>query len=192
MVHTNIHCAHQGKSRGTYKHAFSHHKILHCTRETFILHTIAYCIAHSKHSYCTPVYKTRLSLELCHSCVRFLLSVLSISPRRVACELWVPQTASVTATNGICRNELLDAHMGSALVRDVVMQKTQHKTWLPQLTSIAYWKWYFSCNSYLSNLIFKLCKPCHPNFWCIQRLRFWGFLILCLISLILILKLVDI
>ena len=39
--------------------------------QTYILHTKAYCIAHAKHSYCTPVYKTRSSFELCHLCVRF-------------------------------------------------------------------------------------------------------------------------
>ena len=72
ILHTNIDYAqqsifhstykhsfsHQSISHGTYEHTFSNHNILHCTRETFILHTIAYCIAHTKHSYCTPVYKT--------------------------------------------------------------------------------------------------------------------------------------
>ena len=123
MVRTNIHYAHQSIfnstykhsyshqsiSHGTYKHLFSFPNILHCTRETFILHTIAYCIANTKHSYYTPVYKTRLRLKVCHSCVWFLLCVLSISLRRVVHTLWVPQTASDTATNGICRNELCTA-----------------------------------------------------------------------------------
>ena len=84
---------------GTYKHSFSHQSILHdtykhslCTPrhitwyiltfiftprhiiwyiQTYIFHTKAYCNAHANHSYCTPVYKTRSSFELCHSCIRF-------------------------------------------------------------------------------------------------------------------------
>ena len=39
--------------------------------QTFILHTKAYCSAHAKHSYCTPVYKTRASFDVSYSCVRF-------------------------------------------------------------------------------------------------------------------------
>ena len=98
MAHKNIHCAHQSIRHSTYKHSFSHqsishgkykhsfsyHNILHCTHKTFMLHTIAYCIAHTKHSYLTPVYKTRLNLAVCHLCIRFLLSVPSISLRCVA------------------------------------------------------------------------------------------------------------
>ena len=85
MVHAIIHSAHQSTfhstykhlfshqsiSHGTYEHSFSYPNILHCTHKTIILHTIAYCIAFTKHSYCKPVYKTRSSLEVCHSCVRF-------------------------------------------------------------------------------------------------------------------------
>ena len=49
----------------------AHHSMLHCTHKTFILHNKAYCIVHAKHSHCTLVYKTQLSFEVCHSCVRF-------------------------------------------------------------------------------------------------------------------------
>ena len=44
---------------------------MHCTHKTFILHIKTYCIAHAKHSYCKPVYKTWSSFEVCHLCVRF-------------------------------------------------------------------------------------------------------------------------
>ena len=109
IVYTNIHYAHQSIFHSTYKHSFSYHNVLHCTRETFTLHTIAYCIAYTKHSYCTPVYRTQLSLEVCHSCVRFLLSVLLVSMMRIPRGMWVPQTSSVTAANRICRNEFCTA-----------------------------------------------------------------------------------
>ena len=77
----------------------AHRSILHCTHKTFILQTIAYRIAHAKHSSYIPGYKTWLRLEVCHSCVRFLLSVLLISPRRVARGVWVPNTNSIANTN---------------------------------------------------------------------------------------------
>ena len=85
MVNTNIHYVHQSISHGTHEHSFSHqrishgtyehsfsfHNMLHCTHKTFILHNKAYCIVHAKHSHCTSIYKTQLSFEVCHSCVRF-------------------------------------------------------------------------------------------------------------------------
>ena len=84
----------------------AHHTILHYIHKTFILHTIAYCIAHAKYSYCTPVYKTWLRLEVCHSCVRFLWTVLSINPRRILRGMWVPQTNSIADTNRTWHPEL--------------------------------------------------------------------------------------
>ena len=134
VVHTNINCAHHSILRGTYKHSlctpqhivwyvqtfivhtiayrvvhtnihYAHHIIWHCIHKTFIVHTIAYCIAHAKHSYYTPVYKTWLVLEICHSCVRFLLSVLLISLRRVVRGVWVPQTNSIANTNRTWHSE---------------------------------------------------------------------------------------
>ena len=101
MVHANIYCAHHSISCGTCKHSLCtpYHIILHCIHKTFIMDTIAYCIARARHSFDTPVYKTWLVLEICHSCVRFLLPVLSISLRRVVRGMWVPQTNSIANTN---------------------------------------------------------------------------------------------
>ena len=81
----------------------------------------AYCIAHAKHSYYIPVYKTWLRLEVCHSCIRLLLSVLSISLRRVARSLRVPQTNSIGDTNRMWHSKLctgrctLGVHVGTQM-----------------------------------------------------------------------------
>ena len=84
MTHTNIHCAHQNILHGTYEHSFFTPRHITWYIRMYILHSKVYCIAHVKLSYCIPVYKTRLNLEVCHLCIRFLLSVLSISLMRVA------------------------------------------------------------------------------------------------------------
>ena len=162
MVHANIHSAHQSTFHSTYKHSFCTLKHILKYLQTFIFHTKAYYMVHTnihfshkgishgayKHSFYTPKHIAlhiqnihiahqfkRPDQALSHvNCVySFILFVLSIHLMHVACGLWVLQTASVTATCGICGNELCmrDAHLGSALVRNVVMQSTLHKLWLP-------------------------------------------------------------
>ena len=84
MVHTNIHYthhsifhstykysfSHKSISPGTYKHSFSYYNILLCTRKTFILHTIACYITHTKHSYCT-VNHFALHMQNIHTAHQF-------------------------------------------------------------------------------------------------------------------------
>ena len=122
MVHANIHCAHHSISFGTYKHAFSHHIILYCIHKTCILHTIAYCIAHAKHSYYIPVYKTWLRLEVYHLCVWFLLFVLLVNLMHIAHRMWVPHTNSVANTNRTWHSKLCTCRCAHGVHVGIKMQ----------------------------------------------------------------------
>ena len=64
-------CTPQYATLHTQNIHIAHHSMLHCTHKTVILHNKAYCIVHAKHSHYMSVYKTQLSFEVCHLCVRF-------------------------------------------------------------------------------------------------------------------------
>ena len=133
IVHTNFHCAHQSVLHGTYKHSLFTPRHITQYIQAYILHTKAYCIAHTKHSYCTPVYKTRSCFELCHLCVWFhIVRSYNTSDAHSAhyeyCKLPLlqPHVGYVEMSFA-----LQDTHLGSPLVHNVVTQSTQHKIWLP-------------------------------------------------------------
>ena len=91
MVYTNRHVAHKSILHNTFKHSFGilKHIALHARN----IHFARQFTRHER----ALMYGSPAS--------GFISLVLSISLRRVARGLWVPRAASVTATNGICRNE---------------------------------------------------------------------------------------
>ena len=112
-IHDNI-----ANKHGTYKHSFFIPRHITWYIRTFILHAKPYCIARAKHQYCTPVYKTRASFDVCHLCVRFHIvryfdefearSARAMSTASCLCN-------SHTRNLSIRAFALQDAHLGSTL-----------------------------------------------------------------------------
>ena len=117
MLHTKTHYI-----LHSYTH-LAYQSILHCTRETLILHASPQDMSEL---WCMAVMHKVLS----RLCYRLVWGTWCTNCEYRKLPLLQPQMESVKTNFA-----LLDAHLGSALVRDVVMQSTQHEIWLPQMSN---------------------------------------------------------